>query len=161
MILRNIFMKKNAPVKAGLWCFCFLGLLFVLACGDKKSGSAPGAKKEERQPSPVIIENLGSEKFPVTEQTREIYQWYCTQCHGFEGKGDGINAPHLAVPPRDHTKADYLENRTDRQLFEAIQLGGLAVGRAPCMPAWRHTLDEKTIHSLVRFIRELCQCEAS
>jgi cytochrome c oxidase cbb3-type subunit III len=96
----------------------------------------------------------------VTENTRETYQWYCTQCHGIEGKGNGVNAKLLTVPPRNHTKADYLETRTDEQLFEAIKFGGLSVGRAPCMPAWEHTLDEGTIHSLVQYIRELCQCEA-
>ena len=99
-------------------------------------------------------------KSAVTAETREVYQWYCTQCHGLEGKGDGINAKLLTVPPRDHTKADYLETRTDKQLFSAIQLGGLAVGRAPCMPSWGDTLDEKMIHSLVRYIRELCNCDA-
>jgi cytochrome c oxidase cbb3-type subunit 3 len=97
---------------------------------------------------------------PVTRETRDTYQFYCAQCHGTEGHGNGINAPHLTVPPRDHTKADYLETRTDEHLFTAIQQGGLAVGRAPCMPSWQHTLDENTMHSLVSYIRELCQCES-
>jgi mono/diheme cytochrome c family protein len=97
---------------------------------------------------------------PVTQEIRDTYQFYCTQCHGTDGHGKGINAPQLTVPPRDHTKADYLETRTDEQLFTAIQQGGLAVGRAPCMPSWQHTLDENTIHSLVSYIRELCQCES-
>ena len=96
----------------------------------------------------------------VTEKTRQTYQWYCTQCHGVKGHGDGINAPHLVVPPRDHTKATYLETRSNQQLFGAIKLGGLAVGRAPCMPAWGHTLDDKTIWSLVYYIRYLCDCKA-
>ena len=97
---------------------------------------------------------------PVSQETRDMYQFYCAQCHGTEGHGDGINAPHLTVPPRDHTKADYLETRSDEHLFAAIQQGGLAVGRAPCMPSWGSTLDENTIHSLVSYIRELCQCES-
>ena len=96
----------------------------------------------------------------VTEKTHQIYQWYCAQCHGAEGHGDGFNAPHLVVPPRDHTKATYLETRSNQQLFEAIKLGGLAVGRAPCMPAWGYTIDDKTIWSLVGYIRDLCDCEA-
>ena len=107
-------------------------------------------RKQEVVPKPII----------VTVKTRETYQWYCAQCHGIKGKGDGINAKFLTVPPRNHTKAEYLETRTDKQLFEAIKFGGLSVGRAPCMPAWGHTIDEKTIHQLVLYIRELCQCEA-
>jgi mono/diheme cytochrome c family protein len=97
---------------------------------------------------------------PVTQETRDTYQFYCAQCHGTDGHGKGINAPYLTVPPRDHTKADYLETRTDEHLFTAIQQGGLAVGRAPCMPRWGDTLDDNTIHSLVSYIRELCHCEA-
>ena len=96
----------------------------------------------------------------MTANTRETYQWYCAQCHGIEGKGDGINAKFLTVPPRNHTKAAYLETRTDKQLFKAIKFGGLSVGRAPCMPAWGHTLKEKTMYQLVLSIRELCKCEA-
>ena len=96
----------------------------------------------------------------VTEETRQIYQRYCAQCHGVKGHGDGINAPYLVVPPRDHTKGDYLEIRSDQQLFDVIKLGGLAVGRAPCMPAWGYTFKNKTIHSLVSYIRELCDCKA-
>ena len=96
----------------------------------------------------------------VTEKTRQVYQRYCAQCHGVKGHGDGINSPYLVVPPRDHTKADYLETRSDQQLFNAIKLGGLAVGRAPCMPAWGHTFEDKTIHLLVSYIRDLCACKA-
>jgi cytochrome c oxidase cbb3-type subunit 3 len=96
----------------------------------------------------------------VTEKTRQAYQLYCAQCHGEEGHGDGVNATYLVVPPRDHTKADYIETRSDQQLFDAIKFGGLAVGRAPCMPAWEHTFEDKMIHSLVSYIRELCNCKA-
>ena len=67
----------------------------------------------------------------------------------------------MTVPPLDHTKSDYLETRSDQELFDSIKFGGLAMGRAPCMPAWEHTLDEPMIESLVRYIRELCQCEAA
>ena len=96
----------------------------------------------------------------VTEKTRQVYRRYCAQCHGVKGHGDGINAPYLVVPPRDHTKGDYLETRSDQQLFDAIKLGGLAVGRAPCMPAWGHTFKDETIRLLVNYIRELCDCKA-
>ena len=97
---------------------------------------------------------------PVTKETRQLYQQYCAQCHGIKGHGDGVNAPYLVVPPRDHTKSHYLETRSDAQLFDAIKLGGLAVGRAPCMPAWGHTFGDETIGFLVNYIRELCDCKA-
>lgn len=128
------------------------------------TGCGPDPAEEKPSPaSPAPAPSVASpapRAHPVTPETRDTYQFYCAQCHGTDGHGGGINAPHLTVSPRDHTKADYLETRTDEQLFTAIQQGGLAVGRAPCMPIWGHTLDENTIHSLVSYIRELCQCEA-
>lgn len=129
-------------------------ILLVAACGEiaSKSPPAPTTKPAPAKTLPQPV--------PVTADARAMYQWYCTQCHGVEGKGDGINAKLIAVPPRDHTKADYLETRSDEELFQTIKLGGLATGRAPCMPAWGNTLDETTLRALVRYIRELCHCEA-
>lgn len=130
----------------------------VAGCGQEEpERDKPASPYAESAPP---ASTPASRPHPVTQETRDTYQFYCTQCHGIDGHGKGINAPHLTVPPRDHTKADYLETRTDEQLFTAISQGGLAVGRAPCMPSWKHTLDENTIHSLVSYIRELCQCES-
>ncbi|NIP99366.1 MAG: c-type cytochrome [Nitrospinaceae bacterium] len=140
-------------------------LLTVAAMILSGSLAACGQDSEPDQPSPPPAPapspaSPAAAVHPVTPETRNTYQFYCAQCHGIEGKGNGINAPYLTVPPRDHTKADYLETRTDEHLFTAIAQGGLAVGRAPCMPSWQHTLDEEMIHSLVRYIRELCACES-
>ena len=135
-------------------------LIFVFyACRQSKNeekNSIPTITKKYSEP--ILKEKI--DPHPITEKTRNTYQWYCAQCHGIKGKGDGINSPHVTVPPRNHTKAEYLETRTDEQFFQAIKFGGLSVGRAPCMPAWGNTLSDSTIHELVRYIRELCQCEA-
>jgi mono/diheme cytochrome c family protein len=137
-------------------------VLQLTGCGDnaKETTKATPPLTPEATQAPAMSTPPAPAKYAVTAETRQTYQWYCTQCHGLKGKGDGVNAKLLTVPPRDHTKGDYLETRTDKQLFDAIKLGGLAVGRAPCMPSWGHTLDEEMMHSLVRYIRELCECEA-
>jgi len=126
-------------------------------CGSEPTPHQAQAKKTDA----IVQKDLPvMDVSSVTEKTRQVYRRYCAQCHGVKGHGDGINAPYLVVPPRDHTKGDYLETRSDQQLFDAIKLGGLAVGRAPCMPAWEHTFENKTIRSLVNYIRELCDCKA-
>jgi len=134
----------------------------VLGCSEKKTEKISILKPPLKTESQALelSDEVTPEPIVVTAKTRETYQWYCAQCHGIKGKGDGINAKFLTVPPRNHTKAEYLETRTDEQFFEAIKFGGLSVGRAPCMPAWGNTLNDSTIHELVRYIRELCQCEA-
>lgn len=133
---------------------------WITGCGQSEQATPalkpPIEQQVSKAPPPVPQPKLAQ----VTEKTRQTYQWYCAQCHGMKGKGDGINAKFLTVPPRNHTKVEYLETRTDEQLFDAIKFGGLSIGRAPCMPAWGHTLEEDAIHSLVQYIRELCQCEA-
>jgi len=150
-----IFLK---PARRIIAVLIFLGFLFSLGCGsESKPQQTKHPKTDTMEPGdlqPAVGLN------PVTGETRQLYQRYCTQCHGGKGHGDGINAPFLVVPPRDHTKADYLETRSDQQLFDVIKLGGLAVGRAPCMPAWGNTFDDKAIHSLVNYIREVCSCQA-
>lgn len=151
---------KTLKIPAISKAIAFLILLSLYACGQSPI-------KEEKKPSPPIpevkLESITQEKVAlhtVTDETRKTYQWYCAQCHGVKGKGDGINSPHVTVPPRNHTKAVYLETRSDQDLFDAISQGGLKIGRAPCMPSWGSTFNEETIWSLVRYIRELCKCEA-
>ena len=143
-------------------CGILMLIIGVSGCGEKKTEktSVPKPPLKTEPQSLQLKEESVSEPVFVTEKTRKTYQWYCAQCHGIEGKGNGVNAKFLTVPPRDHTKAEYLETRTDEQFFEAIKFGGLSVGRAPCMPAWGNTLNDSTIYELVRYIRELCQCEA-
>jgi len=149
--------------QASIFTYGILLLAIMLTgCGEEQDSALSKSKpplhleiksvqpEQEIAPKPII----------ATANARKTYQWYCAQCHGIDGKGDGINAKFLTVPPRNHTKAAYLETRTDKQLFEAIKFGGLSVGRAPCMPAWGYTIKEKTIYQLVLYIRELCQCEA-
>jgi cytochrome c oxidase cbb3-type subunit 3 len=159
----STFPRSWLPLKLFKLSISICSFLIISSCGgeEKKTDNPVTTKPatENKQP-PATPDSTPEKKILVTQHTKDTYQWYCAQCHGVKGKGNGINSKFLTVPPRDHTKADYLETRTDEQLFNAIKLGGVAVGRAPCMPAWGHTLDEEMISSLVRYIRELCQCEA-
>ena len=150
-----IFMKS---LRKTMQVTLLVVFVFFLGCDSKSTDHQVKVTKKEAIDISDFqsTENLSS----VTEETRQVYQRYCAQCHGVKGHGDGINSPYLVVPPRDHTKGDYLETRSDQQLFDVIKLGGLAVGRAPCMPAWGYTFKDKTILSLVSYIRELCDCKS-
>ncbi|MDQ6955435.1 MAG: c-type cytochrome [Mariprofundaceae bacterium] len=87
------------------------------------------------------------------------YRVYCMQCHGISGKGAGINARDMAVPPRNHGAAKYLVARTDKELFKAIKEGGLALNKSALMPPWGGTLSDSEIEDLVVHIRKLCKCK--
>lgn len=87
---------------------------------------------------------------------KALYEAYCVQCHGSNGQGNGINAPHLKVQPRNHTDRAEMSARTDAELFKAIKFGGQAVNKSNLMPNWDGNLSDTEIYDLVAFLRQLC-----
>jgi cytochrome c oxidase cbb3-type subunit 3 len=121
--------------EANIFLNCLLGLALILTLGMSAALEAADA-----------------------EQGRLLYRDNCAQCHGLEGSGKGINAPHLEVAPRNHTDYEEMNARTNEELFKAISEGGQAVNKSVLMPNWGHTLSEEDINNLIAFLRKLC-CE--
>lgn len=96
----------------------------------------------------------------VEETGKRLYVTICAYCHGVNGDGFGLNAPNLAVPPRDHTDASYMASRTDKQLFAVIKYGGGAQGRSNLMPPWGGRLSDREIAALVAYLRTLSRTQA-
>jgi mono/diheme cytochrome c family protein len=74
---------------------------------------------------------------------RQIYQTKCSACHGPRGKG----IPALNV--RDFTDSAWQASRTDKEIRQAIEKG-----RLPLMPQFADSLDDETIQSLVKLVRQ-------
>jgi mono/diheme cytochrome c family protein len=87
-----------------------------------------------------------------------LYRNYCVPCHGIQGDGRGINAPHMSVVPRDHTNTAEMRSRSDADLYRVIAEGGISMNQSNLMPAWGGLLSDEEIHGLVRHLRTLC-CE--
>jgi len=87
------------------------------------------------------------------------YQLYCVNCHGNEGKGDGMLAETLEVPPRNHTDASIMGERTDAFIYKTIAKGGGSNGFSNNMPPHETVLSKKEIDGLVKYIRKLCHCK--
>ncbi len=88
-----------------------------------------------------------------------LYRHYCANCHGTEGAADGPNAQYLSVQPVSHDDAAYMSKRPDDSLFDAIYSGGYVMNRSQLMPPYGQTLSREQIWSLVRYLRELCDCQ--
>lgn len=87
------------------------------------------------------------------------YKWYCSQCHGLTGKGDGINVTKdMAVTPRNHASAADMSKLSDTDLTNAIADGGPANSKSPLMPPFGKTLTSDEIKDLVAYLRKLCNC---
>lgn len=88
-------------------------------------------------------------------QGKHWYYFYCVSCHGWQGQGDGPNAIEMDPRPRPLTKGDYMNKRTNVQLFGVIKGGGTAVELADAMPAWGNVLQDQDIWNVVAFLREI------
>ena len=105
---------------------------------------------------------------------RRHYNYYCSQCHGEKGQGNGYNAVNLDPRPRDLTDSlePYMAELTNEEIFHSIREGiagaypekGAAElrepkreedeeGGTPLMPYWGYTLSEQQIWELVAFVR--------
>lgn len=98
-------------------------------------------------------------QFSDTSTTSGLYRRYCAPCHGETGRGDGFNAPYLPIKPADHTSRERMSARPDDTLFDGIYSGGAILNKSHLMPAFGTTLSREQITALVRYVRELCQCE--
>ncbi len=90
----------------------------------------------------------------------ENYRFYCAQCHGLEGRGDGPNATKSQpVSPRDHTSSLEMNKLTDDEVVSAITDGGAATSKSTMMPPFGKTLSKGEITALKDYIRTLCKCK--
>lgn len=85
----------------------------------------------------------------------EIYERYCTVCHGATGEGDGFNAFNLEPRPRSLVDERVRERLTDEELTQSISFGGTAHEQSPLMPGWGRTLNGRQIRYVIAYIRLL------
>ncbi len=110
-------------------------------------GGAEPLQLEAVQPTPVAADPAAGKK---------LYERYCTQCHGNEGKGDGPAADFVYPRPRDFTLAIFKVRSTlsgqlptDHDLFRIVSEGLPGTS----MPAWKKYLSENERWQLVHHIK--------
>ncbi len=102
---------------------------------------------------------------------RKLFNYYCVDCHGKTGKGDGYNAEFLDPSPSDLTDSEekHLAELTNKELFETLSRDQIAPEKAfeailagvveryvpSLMPTYKYTLSEAEIWSIVAYIRTL------
>lgn len=98
---------------------------------------------------------------PATaSETEKVYNFYCAQCHGLTGKGDGPNVTKdFPVSPRNFTAAKEMNKLSDADLKNVIMDGGPSVSKSPMMPPWSKTLTAEQVDGLIKHLRVLCNCE--
>jgi len=83
-----------------------------------------------------------------------LYNKYCVFCHSAEGQGDGIYfTTNLQPNPPDFTDEQFMNNRTDEQLFDAISESDAGTENKGVCPPWGDTLAKEEIDLLITHIR--------
>ncbi len=88
-------------------------------------------------------------------QGKNYYYSYCIACHGWLMHGDGPSAAELNPRPRTLTRGDYMQKKTNLELFTVIKGGGEAVSLSSSMPSWGNVLQDQDIWNIVAFIRAM------
>jgi mono/diheme cytochrome c family protein len=64
------------------------------------------------------------------ESGRQLYAKYCAQCHGDNGDGEGVAAPHLRPRPRDFTQGKYKVRSTPTGACPRMRTSSTSSGAA-------------------------------
>ncbi len=106
----------------------------------------------------MVFGLLGANPVQAAE-TEQLFKFYCAQCHGLEGKGNGPNVgKEFPVDPRNFTEPDEMEKLSDADIKNVILDGGPSMSKSPMMPPWGKTLTEEEVDALVKHLRKLCSC---
>lgn len=124
-----------------------LMLAFVAGLGTAQAAD-PKVKTEPVKATPVAADEKAG---------KQLYERYCAQCHGDEGKGDGPAADLVYPRPRDFTLGMYKvrstlsgELPTDHDLFRAISEGLPGTS----MPAWKKYIPEAQRWQLAHYVKK-------
>ena len=86
---------------------------------------------------------------------RELYNKWCSSCHGVGGKGNGPVSASLPVKPGNHSDGTRMNVLTDTYLFAIVKQGGPAVQKSQMMPPWGTQLKDQQIWDVIAYMRSL------
>ena len=96
----------------------------------------------------------------LAADAEQVFRFYCAQCHGLGGKGDGPNVgKDFPVSPRNFTSDEEMDKLSDADVRNVIMDGGPAASKSPMMPPWSKTLTDADVDALIEHLRELCKCK--
>lgn len=138
-----------------------LGPILILVVAGACSRHKAAAPAEAAVPTTPTAEAPVAEA-PMSYELRlgkGVYQHHCQTCHGETGAGDGFNAFNVDPHPRDLSDPAFQKAKTDADLKDATQRGGLGVGLSAMMPPYGKTLSPDQVDQVVGYLRTLKRTE--
>lgn len=101
---------------------------------------------------------LGAAGSAQAADNKQVYDFYCAQCHGVNGDGKGVNVTKdFATDPRNFTVGADMSKRTDDDIRGVIKDGGPSISKSPLMPPWGSTLTKEEVEGLLAYIRKFAK----
>jgi len=101
---------------------------------------------------------LGAAGSAQAADAKEVFDFYCAQCHGVNGDGKGVNVTKdFATDPRNFTNKADMAKRSDEDIKTVIRDGGPAISKSPLMPPWGATVSAAEVDGLLAYIRKLAK----
>jgi mono/diheme cytochrome c family protein len=151
-----MILNRRKPI---LICCLLLSAVLVVACGngagvsEESSGDISDIPGELPQKYRELVNPLTGDAEALGRGT-EAYNALCIQCHGEQGRGDGVEAKGFDPAPGDLTRPE-MANRSDGYLYWRIADGGAFPPFNSLMPAWGTLLSETEIWELVSYLQTL------
>lgn len=102
------------------------------------------------------MEAADKQKNPVAANQKSLefggrlFGIYCTPCHGYAGKGDGLVGQKLVLQPYNLT-ADQTKERSDGYIWGMMTFGGAV------MPSYANDLSPTERWNVVNYVRKVLQ----
>jgi mono/diheme cytochrome c family protein len=101
----------------------------------------------------------GSGKGVSIAAGKDIYNTFCSSCHGVKGDGKGPAAKNLVgVKPRDFTSKDFVIKGREEEVRRTIFEGAAKTFHgSPYMPQWKTTLSDAQVTDLIEYLKTFKQ----
>ncbi len=86
-----------------------------------------------------------------------LYQSWCSNCHGADGRGQAKSMVKTEVPPTDLANCATSTAEPDERWIAIVRDGGASVGLSIDMPAFGEGATPEQIRAVVKYIRSLCR----
>lgn len=99
-----------------------------------------------------------SSQLDAVQKGTAHYLFFCGNCHGVDGKGDGPLAVHLKIAPSDLTGLQTGDNGTSvaERVMKALD-GRHAIGETEAhrMPIFSESLEMKTVIEITEYLKTI------
>jgi len=143
-------IARSAVVGSAAIAAVLIGVLIGFPISSAKSATTPG-------PGQKGAAGRGGDGVDprILDRGKQAFGVYCANCHGAEGKGDGLAGQNLPIKPQNLTEGRILNALPDHFLHNVIANGGQAVGLSPLMPNFTPYLSDVQIRETIAYVRTL------